>query len=390
MVRARVKPEMIRWVRLDAGLSRSDVARKTGTTESIVREWEHGDRQATVRQLRLLGKAARRPLAIFYLPEPPRTFAALKDFRQLSGMSAADPSPALRLAVRSALERRQVALDLAKQLGEVPPPLPISASCDELVTDVARRIRAFLAISHDEQRRWRGKYDALNAWRSAIQERGVMVFQTPGVEIDEMRGFSVAEPPMPVIVLNIKDAPNGRVFTLLHEFCHLLLRAGGICDLHDPTGPPEHNPAEAFCNSVAGETLVPATELAKSRTVQEHEIGKKWTTIELDVLAREFSVSREVVLRRLLITKHITPVGYEEHRKSYYEISSPRPRNKSGGPPPSVLASAYLGRTFIRLVLVSCYQQVITTSDVSKHLGVRMKHLSKIERDVIGTPVLFD
>ena len=47
----------------------------------------------------------------------------------------------------------------------------------------------------------------LNSWRRAIQDRWVLVFQARGVEVDEIRGFSVAEEPMPVICLNSKDAP---------------------------------------------------------------------------------------------------------------------------------------------------------------------------------------
>ena len=93
MTRARVKPEMIRWVRKDAGLSVGDVARRTGASETFIRQWEIGDRRPTIRQLRLLADAAKHPLAIFYLAEPPWKFTALKDFQQLPGEFTADPSP---------------------------------------------------------------------------------------------------------------------------------------------------------------------------------------------------------------------------------------------------------------------------------------------------------
>ncbi len=53
-VRALVKPELLRWVREDAGLSIEDVARKTGTKETTVRRWEDGVAKPTIRQLRLL------------------------------------------------------------------------------------------------------------------------------------------------------------------------------------------------------------------------------------------------------------------------------------------------------------------------------------------------
>ena len=241
-MRARVKPELIRWVRRNAGLSVADAARRAGTSEAIVRRWEGGTLQPTVRQLRLLANATKRPLAVFYLAEPPRRFTALRDFRRLPGIPVAAQTPALRLAVRLACERRQLALDLATDLDGVPPALPIQASVEERVTDVARRIRSLLGITIQEQKRWKNSYAALNGWRQAAQQHGVLVFQARGVKVSEMRGFSVTEEPMPLIVLNTKDAPNGRVFTLLHEFCHLLLRKGGICDLKDRRQRPEEKP----------------------------------------------------------------------------------------------------------------------------------------------------
>ncbi len=126
-----------------------------------------------------------------------------------------------------------MALDLATDLDDVPPTLPMRATRGEPVIDVARRIRKLLGVSIRKQIQWKDEYEALNGWRQAVQDKGVLVFQARGVEVSEMRGFSVADEPMPLIVLNTKDAPNGRVFTLLHEFCHLLLRYGGICDLRD-------------------------------------------------------------------------------------------------------------------------------------------------------------
>ena len=112
-----------------------------------MRQWEEGTLQPTVRQLRLLGNAAKRPLAVFYLAEPPWKFTALRDFRRLPGDPGQTQTSALRLAVRSACERRQVALDLAADLDQVPPPLPLTASLHEPVVGVARRMRELLGVS---------------------------------------------------------------------------------------------------------------------------------------------------------------------------------------------------------------------------------------------------
>lgn len=390
MPRARVKPELIRWVRKDAGLSVADAAKKAGTTEAIVQQWEDGTLQPTIRQLRLLANAAKRPIAIFYLAEPPWKFTALRDFRRLPGDPATNQSPALRLAVRLACERRQVALDMAADLDDLPSPLPIRASLEEPVGEVAQRIRDLLGISIGDQRKWTGQYDALNNWRRAIQNLGILVFQARGVEVDEMRGFSIAEEPMPVIVLNTRDASNGRVFTLFHEFCHLLLRKGGICDLRDRgSHRPEDSAIEVFCNAVAAETLVPRREFVRSPLVRNHPKGLDWQASGLGRLARDFSVSREVVLRRLLDTGHITRGAYRDTREAMLARVRATQGPRAGFVTPDVAAVTSLGQEFVKLVLVSYYQDRITSRDVSAYLGVRLKHMAKIEERVMGSRVMF-
>lgn len=388
-MRARVKPELIRWVRRNAGLSVADAAKKAGTSVAIVRRWEDGSVQPTVRQLRLLANATKRPLAIFYLAEPPRGFTALRDFRRLPGTPVGAQTPALRLAVRLACERRQLALDLATDLDELPPPLPIQASVGERVTDVARRIRGLLGISIQEQKRWKDSYAALNGWRHAVQQHGVLVFQARGVTVSEMRGFSVTEEPMPLIVLNTKDAPNGRVFTLLHEFCHLLLRKGGICDLKDRGQKPEENPIEVFCNRVAAETLVPRRAFAQSPVVRDHPPRTEWQVAEVAMLAKEFSVSREVVLRRLLTMGRLTRSAYRSWRRVLTEEYESGQTRQTGFASPATSAVSGLGQSFVRLVLLSYYQDRITSRDVSEYLGVRLKHMAGIEERVMGSRVMF-
>ena len=388
-MRARVKPELIRWVRRNAGLSVSDAAKKAGTSVAIVRRWEDGTVQPTVRQLRLLANATKRPLAIFYLAEPPRGFTALRDFRRLPGISVGTQTPALRLAVRLACERRQLALDLATDMNELPPALPIQASVEERVGDVARRIRGLLGISIQEQKSWKDSYAALNGWRHAAQQRGVLVFQARGVNVSEMRGFSVTEEPMPLIVLNSKDAPNGRVFTLLHEFCHLLLQKGGICDLKDRGQKPEKNPIEVFCNRVAAETLVPRRAFAQSPVVRDHPPGTEWQIAEVAALAKDFSVSREVVLRRLLTMGRLARSAYRSWRQTLTEEYEAAQTSQTGFASPVTSAVSGLGQSFVKLVLLSYHQDRITSRDVSEYLGVRLKHMAKIEERVMGSRVMF-
>lgn len=46
-----------------------------------------------------------------------------------------------------------------------------------------------------------------------------------------MRACSLYLDVLPVIMVNGADAVTGRLFSLLHEYAHLLLHTGGMCDV---------------------------------------------------------------------------------------------------------------------------------------------------------------
>ena len=74
----------------------------------------------------------------------------------------------------------------------------------------------------DEQSQRRSAKQAFNFWRRRLEERDILVFVVSGphrsVELSEMRGFAIARPELPVIVINGKDySQGGKAFTLLHE-----------------------------------------------------------------------------------------------------------------------------------------------------------------------------
>lgn len=76
----------------------------------------------SIAQLRKLASLYKRPLAVFFLPEPPRGFQALRDFRRLPAAEAEQWSMNLQAAIRRAHFQREVSLELHQALGESPSP----------------------------------------------------------------------------------------------------------------------------------------------------------------------------------------------------------------------------------------------------------------------------
>jgi Zn-dependent peptidase ImmA (M78 family)/transcriptional regulator with XRE-family HTH domain len=387
-VLALVKRELLVWARKSAGLSIEEAAKKVQVKPEKLAAWESGEARPSIQQLRKLGRAYRRPLAVFYLPEPPADFQAMHDFRRLPGEVAGIESPELRLEIRKARYRRQVALDLYRSLGEDPPVFTLTASLTEDPETVAGRARATLngALPQHE---WKTAYQALNGWRSAAERIGVLVFQAVDVAVDEMRGFSVAELPLPAVVVNIKDSPRARAFSLAHELAHLMLREEGLCDLaEDAPRPAPEQRVEVFCNHVAGALLVPAEELLREQVVRQHPRSPVWSDEELMALVNRFQASRETILRRLLLLERTTEAFYRQKRREFLEAYKEQQKEKEregGFAPPDRVALASAGPLFARLVLDSFHQEKITSSDVSEYLDVRLKWMDKIEHAVFGS-----
>ena len=268
------------------------------------------------------------------------------------------------------------------------------ASLDEDSVVVASRARTWLGISLDTQSTWRGEYDAISGWIQTLEGRNVLVFQAGGVDLEEMRGFSISATDLPVIVVNGQDHPRGRVFTLMHELSHLMMRVEGVCQpyriMDDWSSSDERT--EVFANAIAGNLLVPADALEKHpRVLRQHkESPRDWTEENLRSLARDFAVSREVILRRLLTVGRTTRQFYEAKRDEYlaeYRRLRERQRRVPRPVPRPRLVVRDNGRAFTRLVLEALDAERITDADLSDYLNVRLKHLDTLaELVAVGAP----
>jgi Zn-dependent peptidase ImmA (M78 family) len=302
---------------------------------------------------------------------------AMHDFRRLPTDKPLPQTMGLRLEIRKAVERRHVALELAKALDVELVDVALSCEVTEAPETVAARIREALGVSIDQQRGWTTHYESLNVWRRAVERLGVLVFHADQMPVRDARGFSINDRPLPAIVLNAKDVPQARVFTLFHELTHLLLREGGLCDLHEEASRTAGPETEVFCNHVAGAVIAPESALSAEPLVTGHPPRKAWTDDEVAELARRFWMSREAMMRRLALIGAATSPEYERFRAALG--SAPKKASKPGFISPSTKSLRNLGFLFTRLAVGAYREEVITGSDLADHLELKLKHLPKIE-----------
>src|SRR5262245_32253464 len=392
-VKALINPALVTWARETAGFSQAEAAERLGIEEARLATWEDpaADDAPSIPQLRKLAALFKRPLAVFYLPEAPQGFLVMRDLRRLPGTGARRYSPALQLEIRAGNERRELALELASDLELESPKFELRATDKEDPEKVGERIRAALGVTTELQLRWTDNDGraGFNAWRFRIESKGVLVFQTTRFPSDEASGFAIAADTLPVIAVNRNDALTRRTFSLVHELAHLMIRVSGVSDLEtDATRPPEDQQIEVFCNQVAAAALIPRDVLlADPQVGAQGTRSENWSDAEIRNLARQFNVSREALLRRLLTFDRTTDEFYQQKRRQYlaeYLASQARKREQAASSEmkrnmPQETVSNF-GRPLVNMLLDNYHQDRLTLSEVSGYLGLKVKHIPKLEQ----------
>jgi len=391
--KALVEKELLQWARKTASLPLEDAARVAHVPLEKLEAWENGDDSPSIPELKKLATAYKRPLSVFFLPEPPTDFQPLHDFRRLPEIGEQEYSRALAFEIRAAQERRAVAVDLLDRVDDMPV-WDIDATVRDDPEELAERIRKKLNVPMAKQSRWGDPAKAFRAWRDAIEDSGVLVSVLGGahhkVPLTEVRGFALAERPLPMIVVNGKDRTNGRIFTLMHELAHVAL---GVSAIENEVEPGNHMPApvrkiETFCNKVAAAVLMPRTNLRNEHLAAGKTAASEWSDAEIAALAQRYCVSREALLVRLSALRLADNDFVQQRRRVFakeYEDLDDGADAGGGYVPYPTQVITHIGRSFARLVLQGYYNQSLTLSTASGYLGTQAKNVSSLERLAFGT-----
>ena len=366
---ANVNKDMMKWARQYAGYVDGYEERLPKNIKSNYKAWENGEKYPTWNQLREVSRKYKIPTAYFFMEKPPKIddFPHLVNYRKVdTNMLFENNTPELIDNVRKCEIRREIFLDLSSQMDES---VLKFRKLDKPLNkyDFSSYIRETLAVPLDLQKTWHKNdskhYNVLNNWKTLLHDRmGILVFETKNVDIAEMRGLSIFHEDIPIILLNGKDSVNGRIFTLFHELTHLLLGESAFCDGS------EERDVEVFCNSVAGEFLVP-----------EHDLKDNCDS-NVKKLSNIYGVSEQVISRRLLDVGRITREEYFNNIKKGSHNSFTA---KSSGNYLNNMIK-YYGRPYYALVLNAWELGVISTSEFMKYSNLNKKSIPKLQEKLFG------
>ena len=296
-VQVSVNPEVLRWARQTSGATFADVAKRIKVPAATFAKWETQETPLTLTQLRELAVYLKRPLAAFLLPKPPEELPLPKDYRTLPDGTGTFERETW-LAIRKARRLQSIASELMRSMERDTKPQFSGARLSDDPGAVAQREREHLGISLEKQQGWRNPWKALREWQNAIERLNILAFQLR-IPVEDVRGFSLGDEKPYVVAVSSSDSVRARIFTLFHEYAHLLLHDPGICAPRlDTRAQRKEAGVEKWCNGFAESFLVPTPALQQVSGVAKLK-GQALSNV-LEEAAGRFKVSEQVVLFRLL------------------------------------------------------------------------------------------
>lgn len=372
-----ITPAVVRWARERAGYSMGDAARHFKKIAS----WEAGEALPTYAQVEQMAERFKIPVAVFFFPKPPAVPPIEQSFRTLTAADFA----AIPRTVRLFLRRGQAMQLNLSELNDSKNPAgrvisrDLKPSTNTSLDKIAAQVREYLGVSIDEQASWKSVDEALEKWREVFATKaGVYVFKD-AFRAPSYFGFCLYDDEFPVIYINNSSAKSRQIFTLFHELGHLLFHTSGIDMLDDhfiDHLADDEQKIEIICNGLAARVLVPDDVL--DRMLAGAKMGRPLAA----QLAAYFSVSREVIYRKLLDRGLIDAAEYSSAAKEWAAQMKGKDNESSGNYYNS--QRAYLGQRYIDLAFTRYYQHRFDRGQLAEYLNLKPKNLPTFAEKFAG------
>jgi len=256
-----VNCRILRSERKNLNYTQEEIAYAMKTKVGKIASWEEGKDFPTYAQLEKLAKKYKRPIAVFFFPEPLAQDTPNKAFRTLPEFRLQELSPSFiklfRQACRMQINLEEVCERKNPAQDKVFKDIQVVSQVN--INSLVNTVRIYLGVELREQIRWQDNNKALSNWRSAVEKKGVFIFKQPFKE-KKISGFCLYDSEFPIIYINSSMPKTRQIFTIFHELAHLLFGTGGVdyrVDEYHLFPPSKVNKIEIFCNQFAGAFLVP-------------------------------------------------------------------------------------------------------------------------------------
>jgi Zn-dependent peptidase ImmA (M78 family) len=290
-----VSPLIWQWVLSEVNVD--------GKNKEQLEEWISGKKLPTISQLEKFSGKTHIPLGYFFLKTPPDEQCKLTEFRTLHSAPLKKLSRELFETTLQMEGIQEWMQDHLIRTGAGKNRFTGSINPKQTVFESAKIVRDFLRLEIDWFKTRKSADGSFRHLRNAISSAGILVMKSGIVgnntrrklDINEFRAFSLIDDYAPLIFINAKDSPEGKVFSIIHELIHVGVGRNGIFNSSQNDYPVHGNSIETFCNGVTAELLMPfGLFREKWHESREHTLAK------IAALSRYFKCSQLAIARRAL------------------------------------------------------------------------------------------
>jgi len=371
-------PEVFRWARESAGLELEVAARAIGIVPASLEAMEYGRKVPSRTNLANMARVYRRSLLTLYMPAPPQKGDRGEDFRTVVAERSLPAEAGIDALVRDLRVRQSlVRTVLEDEEGNQPLEFVGSASVTDNVTTLCNSIEQQLDLTHIEYRAQGNAEAAFALLREKTEQAGIFVLLAgnlgshhSAIPVGAFRGFAIADPIAPFIVINDNDAKAAWSFTLVHELAHLWLGATGVSG-----GGYQEQRIERFCNDVAAEFLLPYADV---EVIDVAELAQDAQIALITDHASRWRVSRQMVAYRLYKANRITLGAWKSLDAAICELwqterrrAKELARSKDSGPNYYVIRRHRLGHAMLDFAHRAMDAGTLSPVKAARVLGVK-------------------
>lgn len=264
-VKVPVKKEIWHWALKESQKDEDEIFYRFPKID----KWIAGEESPTFKQLEKVANYLKVPFGYMFLESPPKYDVMEIEFRSINN-KLPEMSKNLKDTIMEMDSRRKWMSDYRKSLGWEK--LDVIVQFNEYksgdILDDAHLAKRLLNLDDFWYDSIKSYDEAYNLIREKLEEVGILVMKNGVVgmnnkrklDINEFRAFMLYNDVAPLIFVNNNDTRAGKIFSLIHEYVHVLFEQE---DLFLNTDVDDTEECERYINNITAEILMPQEHIYK-------------------------------------------------------------------------------------------------------------------------------
>lgn len=348
-----------------------------------IEKWINGIEKPTFKQLEKLANFLKISFGYFFLENPPKENVLETEFRSINN-KIPDISKNLKDTIIEMDSKKTWISDYRKKLGwdklEIINQFTVNKK-DNIERDV-KFAKELIELNEYWYKKFKKHSEAFKLIRNKFEDKGILTMKNGVVgmnthrklDINEFRAFMLYDDIAPLIFINNNDSLGGKIFSLIHEYFHILLEKEDIIVSEEKDINLEN---EKYINKMTAEFLMPKKHIEELWDNKKNKVDQ---IIEISKLMKVSSLALAIRLNNLtFIDNKIVNIVREKAIKEF-DI-----KDNNGGGDFYNTYNTRISKSFKESVINEVESGEITYTYAFELLGgIKGKTYDKIKEDMIN------